>query len=62
MFVLAQLQREMGDSEAAIETFGEVASMKVLYELSFKLVYSPSNDLRQKGGSRKLLLRCWKKC
>ncbi len=36
LFILAQCLREMGDSEAAIETFKMVAEIRTPYELEFQ--------------------------
>mgnify|MGYP001246767484 CR=1 FL=1 len=51
LFVLAQLQREMGDSESAIETFSIVADMRVPYELEFQANIQQAMTYERKGGS-----------
>ena len=61
MFVLAQLQREIGDSEAAITTFKEVASMKVPYELEFQANIQQAMTYDRKGGSSEAIVEMLEK-
>ena len=51
LFVLAQLQREVGDSDAAIETFSKVADMRVPYELEFQANIQQAMTYERTGGS-----------
>ena len=51
MFILAQLQRAMGDSEAAIETFNAVSEMRVPYELEFQSKIQQAMTYERKRGS-----------
>ena len=56
LFVLAQLQRAMGDSEAAIETFSIVADMRVPYELEFQANIQQAMTYERKGGSSEAIV------
>ena len=51
LFILAQLQRAMGDSEAAIETFSIVSDMRVPYELEFQANIQQAMTYERKAGS-----------
>ena len=61
MFVLAQLQRAMGDSEAAIETFSIVADMRVPYELEFQANIQQAMTYESKGGSSEAIVEMLEK-
>ena len=61
LFILAQLQREMGDSEAAIETFSIVADMRVPYELEFQANIQQAMTYERKGGSSEAIVELLEK-
>ena len=61
LFVLAQLQRAMGDSEAAIETFSIVADMRVPYELEFQANIQQAMTYERKGGSSESIVELLEK-
>ena len=61
LFVLAQLQREMGDSESAIETFSLVADMRVPYELEFQANIQQAMTYEREGGSSEAIVELLEK-
>lgn len=60
-FILAQLLREMGDSEKAIETFEEVADMRIPYELEFQANIQQAMTYDRKGGSSQAIVEMLEK-
>ena len=61
LFVLAQLQRKMGDSEAAIKTFSIVADMRVPYELEFQANIQQAMTYERKGGNSESIVELLEK-
>lgn len=61
LFVLAQLQREAGDSKAAIETFSLVAEMRVPYELEFQANIQQAMTYERAGGSSEAIVELLEK-
>ena len=51
LFILAQCLREMGDSEAAIETFKMVAEIRTPYELEFQSKIQQAMTYERRGGN-----------
>lgn len=61
MFILAQLLREMGESEKAIETFEAVANMRIEYELEFQANIQQAMTYDRKGGSSEAIVEMLEK-
>ena len=51
LFILAQCLREMGDSEAAIETFKMVVEIRTPYELEFQSKIQQAMTYERRGGN-----------
>lgn len=61
MFILAQLLREMGEGEEAIEMFEAVTNMRVDYELEFQANIQQAMTYDRKGGSSEAIVEMLEK-
>lgn len=50
LFILAQCLREIGETEAAIETFNDVVDLRTPYELEFQAKIQQAMTYKRKGG------------